>query len=427
MKNSRIYDVTRYGAVGDGVSDNTETISKLIDSIEKYGGTLYFPAGEYVTGTVFLRSNFTIYLDEGATLLGSTDHERYPMIEGISGFTRHGHWGLVSALDAENIAVVGKGRIDARGYSWWETVKGDYVRPRTLSFISCKNVLIEGITVVNSPCWTVHPVCCDGVTVRGVSIINPYDSPNTDGINPESCSDVLIENCYIDVGDDCVTLKSGTETDELLRSRPCRNITVRNCRMAHGHGGVVIGSEMSGGVSDVVVRDCTFGDTERGIRIKTRRGRGGYVKHVSFENITMERIGAAITVNEYYRHGELTLPHKITFDTAPQPVNELTPVISDLGIKGIMAENTLGVGVYMYGLPELPISDITISDVTLNVVGQDGGFPAISAYDRKLSNGEGIFLENTERITLNNVNVRSVGEELTVINSKEITINGRKI
>ena len=157
-----------------------------------------------------------------------------------------------------------------------------------IELLRCTNVRLEGITCRNSASWTVHPLVCDNVTVDGITIANPPDSPNTDGINPEACSNVRIANCHIDVGDDCITIKSGKEHEPFRSSRPCENITVTGCTMLHGHGGVVIGSETAGGVRHVAIANCVFDGTDRGIRIKTCRGRGSAVEHVSVSNVVMQ-------------------------------------------------------------------------------------------------------------------------------------------
>lgn len=180
-------------------------------------------------------------------------------------------------MNCKNVSIVGRGVIDGRGQIWWKNPENEH-RPRVIQTILCDDVVIDGITIINSPMWTIHPMCCNNVRVSNVTINNPVDSPNTDGINPESCSGVHITNCTIDVGDDCLTLKSGTETDYFQKQYPCENIVVSNCVMRNGHGGVVIGSEMSGGVKNITISNCIFDGTDRGIRIKTRRKRGGMLK-----------------------------------------------------------------------------------------------------------------------------------------------------
>lgn len=421
-----VYNVKDYGIFGDGITDNTRRINELSDRMAKSGGVMYFPAGEYVTGTVFLHSNMTLYIDTGAVILGSESFDNFPMIE-EDGYTRGGHWGLISALWAENITVTGGGRIDGRGYYWWKSGKNDCVRPRTVSFIKCRNVTVSNIKIYNSPCWTLHPMCCENVSITGVSIFNPYDSPNTDGINPESCKNVRISDCHIDVGDDCVTIKSGTEEDLLQKQYPCENVIITNCTMAHGHGGVVFGSEMSGGVKNVSVSNCIFQNTDRGIRIKTRRNRGGYVQGLSVNNIVMENVLACITVNEYYVCGNYTSPKEELFDPEAREVNDLTPVISDVNISSVIARNVTGVGIYLYGLPEMPVRNVSVNNVQIEVSGSRDGIDAVMAYDREKSYGEGIFLENTRDIQLNGVSITCPGEKLTVKNSENVILNGEMI
>lgn len=422
-----IYNVTDYGVVGDGITNNTTAINALTKSLEEKGGTIYFPAGQYVSGSIHLYSNMTLMLGAGAIILGSQDFTDYPFIE-LEGFTRGGRHGLISAVNARNVRITG-GKIDGRGKYFWDNMESDYERPRTINPILCKDVAITDIIIENSPCWTVHPLCCENVTVRGVTIYNPYDSPNTDGINPESCKNVRISDCHIDVGDDCVTIKAGTELDPLMKNRPCENIIVSGCTMAHGHGGVVIGSEMSGGVKNVLVQNCIFQNTERGIRVKTRRKRGGAVKNASFSNILMENVGAVITMNAYYCCvcGEYPFPKEILFDEGPQPVDALTPRFSGIRISGITARGVTGVGVYLYGLPESPIENVTISDVSMEIVGCEEGFPPVAAFNRKRCNGEGILIENAKDVTLQGVQLKCKGERLTLKNAVNVTVNGENL
>ena len=420
------YDVTKYGIVGDGITNNTEKINALTKSMTN-GGTLYFPSGEYVTGTIRLYSNITMHLDSGAKILGSNDIKDFPKIsnEDAPGYTRGGYEALISAFNAENITVSGNGIIDARGEFWWKNEKSDLIRPRTISFFLSKNIKIKDVTIMNSPCWTVHPVCCSNVLIDGVSIKNPYDSPNTDGINPESCSGVRISNCFVDVGDDCVTIKSGTEDDDLQKQYPCENIVISNCVMAHGHGGVVIGSEMSGGVKNLSVSNCVFQNTDRGIRVKTRRNRGGYIKGMILSNIIMENVISAIVFNEFYDCGIIHNPEE-TLSAENQEINELTPIITDININGIIARGVKGAGIYMYGIPELPISNIIMNDINIDVPGTEGGTYILCAPRRDISMGEGIFLENTENIFMNNININSKGEKYVIKDCKNIVINGKK-
>ena len=421
------YNVLDYGIIGDGETNNTAAINALTKRISEHGGTVYFPAGAYVSGSIRLYSNMTLMLDAGAAILGSHDFDDYPFIE-LEGFTRGTRHGLISAVNARNIRITG-GRIDGRGKYFWDNMESDYERPRTINPILCKDVAIENLIIENSPCWTIHPLACENVSISGVTIYNPYDSPNTDGINPESSKNVRITNCHIDVGDDCVTIKAGTESDPLMKTRPCENIVVSGCTMAHGHGGVVIGSEMSGGVKNVMVSNCVFQNTERGIRLKTRRKRGGAVQGASFSNIMMENVGAVITMNAYYCCvcGEYPFPKEMLFDEGPQPIDEMTPVISDIRINGITARGVTGVGIYLYGLPESPIKNVSISDVSMEILGCEGGFPPVAAFNRARCKGEGILLENTDNVSIQGANIRCASEKLIMKNAKNTEINGKAI
>ena len=423
-----LYNVIDYQVIGDGKTNNTKALNYLMRIAEKTGGTVYFPAGNYVTGSIFLCSNITLYLDAGAVILGSACPEDYPYItqDQAPGYTRGGRCGLIAAFGCKNIAIHGKGTIDGRGYYWWDNVKHDMERPRTINPILCSNISIRDITIVNSPCWTVHPMCCDNITIDGVTIRNPYDSPNTDGINPESCQNVHISNCHMDVGDDCITIKSGTETDLLQKKYPCENITITNCTMAHGHGGVVIGSEMSGGVRNIVISNCVFQNTDRGIRLKTRRKRGGIIQGLIISNIVMDHVQAAITVNEYYFCGA-DLSDREIFDVDKQPINSSTPKISDICISGVIARNVIGVGIYMVGLPECPIEDIVMNNVDISVLGVERGIDAVAAPNREKSRGEGIFLENADSIAMNAVHLRCPREPYTIRNCDNIQLNGKEL
>lgn len=421
-------NVLEYNIIGDGTTNNTKAINELCRKFKGSGNTLYFPKGEYVTGTVFLQDNLFIELAEGAVLLGSEDFSDFPKITEVEGYTRNGHWGLIAALNAENIGIFGKGEVNARGKVWWESGKNDLERPRTISFIGCKDVKIEQITIRNSPCWTVHPMCCENVSIRDIKIFNPYKSPNTDGINPESCKNVEISGCHLDVGDDCVTIKSGTEDDLYQKQYACENITVTDCTMAHGHGGVVIGSEMSGGVKNVKVENCTFQNTDRGIRIKTRRLRGGCVQGLKVNNIKMDNLFACITMNMFYVCG-LTekSDREFLFGQTEKEVSDLTPVISDIQIENIHATNVQGAGIYLYGLPEMPISNVVIRNVKLCVTGSEEGVEVVMAPGRPNCHGDGIFLENVKDVTMENAFITCTKHPLSTLNCQNVILNKETI
>jgi len=349
---------------------DTQKLQALIDAkANAGGGTVRVGAGRYVSGSLFLRDDITLELEAGATLVGSEDPADYPLVEARwEGRHQLTHAPLIGGTGLRNVAVVGRGTIDGAGAPWWTRYRDktlDHPRPRLISIAESTNVLIQGITAVNSPAWTINPVRCENVTVHGVTIVNPADSPNTDGINPDSCRYVHISDCHIDVGDDCITLKSGIETEAPDKRGPCENITITNCTMAHGHGGVVLGSEMSGDVRNVVISNCVFTETDRGIRIKTRRGRGGVIEDVRVSNIVMREVGVPFTVNLYYhflRNGD-----PIVADKSARPVDAGTPRVRRIRFGEITAEDAHYAAAFLYGLPEMPIEDVSFRDVAIRM------------------------------------------------------------
>ena len=306
------YNVVKYGAKNDSSKLATQAIKKAIDAaVKNGGGTVYFPAGKYLTGAIHLKSNITIFIDAGAELHFSDNFDDYlPMVKSrYEGVDVTSFSPLFYAYQAENISIIGRGLIDGHGKKWWDFVEGykegqarskwqtmfdglnkdiilpddpkqmkrGFLRPPFIQTMFCKNVLIDGITIRNSPFWTVNPEFSENVKIHAVTINNPH-SPNTDGINPESCKNVHISDCHISVGDDCITIKSGKDEPGRKMAVPAENYVITNCTMLSGHGGVVIGSEMSGDVRKITISNCVFDGTDRGIRIKTARGRGGVVE-----------------------------------------------------------------------------------------------------------------------------------------------------
>jgi polygalacturonase len=342
---------------------DTRSIQDAIDAkAGAGGGTVRLAAGRHVSGALVLRNDITLELEAGATLVGSEDPADYPLIEARwEGRHQTTHAPLIGGTGLRNVAITGRGTVDGRGAPWWKRHRDktlDHPRPRLISIAESSNVLIEGLTLVNSPAWTINPVRCENVTVHKVTIVNPADSPNTDGINPDSCRYVHISDCHIDVGDDCITLKSGIETELPDKRGPCENITITNCTMAHGHGGVVLGSEMSGDVRNVVISNCVFTATERGIRMKTRRGRGGVIEDVRVSNIVMRDVLVPFTVNLYY--------HAVA-DPLPRPVDAGTPHVRRIHFGEITAEDAHYAAAFLYGLPESPIEDVTFRDVAIRM------------------------------------------------------------
>ena len=412
------FNVRDYGATGDGATLDTRGIQSAINAAAQTGGgTAFVPAGKYVTGSIFLRDNITFHLDAGAILLGSENLADYPLVTmRWEGVTRETHAPLIGGDGLHHIAIIGRGTIDGRGAIWWQKHRAktlDAPRPRLISFANSNNVLIEGVTLINSPAWTINPVRCENVTVDKVTINNPPDSPNTDGINPDSCRNVHISNCHVDVGDDCVTIKSGVETEKPELRAPCENITVTNCTMVHGHGGVVIGSEMSGGVRNVVISNCVFVGTDRGIRMKSRRGRGGFIEDVRVTNVVMRDVLCPFTMNLYYHIN--ARGDKMVSDKQPRPVDGGTPRIRHVHLSHITARNAKIAAGFVYGLPEMPIEDLTLDDVSITMDRTAPAGYADMADDIPQMQAVGLFVRNVRGLRLRDVEITNqIGEAFLV-------------
>jgi polygalacturonase len=421
-----ILNVREHGAAGDGKTLDSCPIQAAIEACaERGGGTVYLPAGQYVTGSLFLRDNITLHLDAGATILGSENPDDYPVVHSRwEGKHQDTHAPLITGKDLHNIAVVGRGTIDGRGAVWWKARNERtlaHPRPRLISFSDCTNVLIEGISAVNSPSWTINPVHCQNVNIRGITIVNPADSPNTDGINPDSCRLVRISDCYVSVGDDCITIKSGTEHEHPDRYAPCRDITITNCTLERGHGGVVIGSEMSGGVKNVVISNCVFIGTDRGIRIKSRRGRGGTIEDIRVSNLIMDGVLCPFTMNLYYHigvRGDLNVS-----DKNPRSVDDGTPCLRGVHFSHITAREVKHAAGFLYGLAEMPIEDVSFSDISISVSEEaDSGYPEM-ADDIPSMSRAGFFIRNARHLLLEHVRVTGqVGEAFDIAESEDVTI-----
>ncbi len=421
------FDARAFGAIGDGETVDTGFLQSAIDACQAQGGgTVFLPAGQYVTGSLFLHSHVTLHLDAGATLLGSENPADYPLVNGRwEGVDQVTHAPLIGGRGLTHIAVTGRGVIDGRGAGWWRRHRErtlEHPRPRLISFADCANVLIEGITATRSPSWTIHPVHCENVTIQGVTIFNPTDSPNTDGINPDSCNHVRISNCHIDVGDDCIALKAGIETEAPEHRAPCQNIAITNCTLAHGHGGVVIGSEMSGDVRNVVVSNCIFTGTDRGIRLKSRRGRGGVVEDVRVSNVVMTDVLCPVSMNLYYHIG--ARGNRTVSDRRPLPIAESTPRFRNIHLSGIVARGVRVAAAFLYGLAEMPIDDVSLSDVEISMAPDAEAGYADMADDLELMQRAGLFACHTRRLRLHNVEVSGqLGPALRLVDSTDVEIN----
>ena len=404
---SSVYDVVQYGAVNDGVTVNTYAIAKAIKECSKAGGgTVYIPAGTFLTGTIILKSNVHLYLEAGAILKFINNVKEYPVvISRWEGVKREVHASCIFAENAQNISVTGFGMIDGGGEYWWNLFRrgeNQYPRPKLISFDSCKHVLITGVKMLNSPSWTVHPLCCDDVTINRITIINPADSPNTDGINPESCRNVRISDCHIDVGDDCIAIKAGTE--ETAERVSCENITITNCTMIHGHGAIVLGSEMSGDIRNVTVSNCVFEGTDRGIRLKSRRGRGGIVEDIRVDNIIMKKVVCPFIANLYYYWGPRGRNPYVS-DKNPLPITEETPIFRRLHFSNITARDVSAAAGFFYGLAEMYVEDVTFNQVSVSMA-EDAelGMPAMMDGLEPMKK-RGFWCSNVKDIHFNQVTV----------------------
>jgi polygalacturonase len=420
------FNVTSYGAVGDGATDCTAAFAAAIAACSAAGGgTVLVPAGKFVSGSIVLKSNITLNVTPGATILGSNNDECFPPVEGWWSNNIH-------ADGAENIAIVGGGVIDGRGQYWWARMrKGErrLHRPNLIGLRNCSNVLLRDVQLRNSPMWTVRPMFCNNVTVDRISICNPADSPNTDGINPDSCSNVHISNCHIDVGDDCITIKSGKQNEPGRKGRPCENITVTNCTMIHGHGGVVIGSETTGGIKNVTISNCVFQDTDRGLRLKSVRGRGGIIEDIRMTNVVMENVLCPFVINSYYMHDA-----NASADPAdafvPQPVSEGTPVFRHIHVSNCTARNVRSAAGFVHGLPEMPASSVTFDNVRIEMTDdpKNKGGQAAMAKWLKNTKEAGFMCYNVEDIAFHNVRIeRAIGTGLLVHRGTGVVIENVQV
>ncbi|MDB5269447.1 MAG: family lipase [Hymenobacter sp.] len=460
------FNLAKYGAVADGQTLNSEAFRKAIEACAVTGGTVLVPRGLWLTGPIVLKSNVNLHLATGALVQFTADRSQYPLIK----TTWEGEEAIrsqapISGVDLTNIAVTGNGTFDGAGDAWrpvkknklnesqWQklvasggvlnekkdywyhtaaSLKGnmlaaagtprkslnvgdfddirDFLRPNMLSLTRCKQVLLESFVIQNSPAWTIHPLLCEDITVRNVTARNPWYGQNTDAIDLESCRNGLVEGCTFDVGDDGLCIKSGRDEEGRKRGVPTENFVIRDCKVYHAHGGFVIGSEMSGGVRNLYVSNCTFIGTDVGLRFKTARGRGGVVENIFVDGVDMTDIaGEAVLFDMYYAAkdpvplaGESTAPPVI----AAKPLNEGTPQFKNFRIRNITCKGAT-TGILVRGLPEMSIKDISIENAVLE-------------------SKKGLLCQEAENIRLKNVTLLST-ETMPVMevqNSRNITLDG---
>ncbi|MBR2113105.1 MAG: glycoside hydrolase family 28 protein [Prevotella sp.] len=417
-------NLKKFGALGDGITLNTKAFEKAIAALEKKGGGhLVVPAGVWFTGPIVLKSNIDLHLEVGAVIQFSGDESLYPVIKtSFEGLDTRRCQSPLSANGAENISITGKGVIDGNGQFWRPVKKGKmtegqwkevlerpggveskkgywvpnqayadaeasanmnvpkastdeewnrikrFLRPVMVSLVNCKNVLLQGVIFQNSPAWNLHPLMCENIILDDVLARNPSYAQNGDALDLESCKNALIVNSKFDAGDDGICIKSGKDKDGRLRGRPCENVVVDGCTVFAGHGGFVVGSEMSGGVKNILVENCQFLGTDVGLRFKSTRGRGGIVENIFIDNVSMTDIKTdAITFNMYYGGksvAEMLADGDNPDNTTKQPVTEETPIFRNIDIKNIVC-NGAGRAMEFNGLPEMPINGIRLQNINI--------------------------------------------------------------
>jgi len=415
-------NVKKMGAKGDGKTLDTNFIQAAIMACPD-NGRVYFPDGEYYTGPLFLRSNITIELSKNARLIGDIDRNHYPILPGIT-FTSDeldeynlGSWegnpldcfaSIITGVNVSNVNIIGEGIIDgnANNSDWWVDVRNKRIawRPRGVFLNHCNNITLQGVTVTNTPSWNLHPYFSENLKFLDLKLINPKNSPNTDGCDPESCKNVDIIGVNFSVGDDCIAIKSGKIYMGRKYKKPSEYFNIRNCSMNFGHGAIVLGSEMSGGIKNITVSQCLFNQTDRGLRIKTRRGRGkdAIIDGIVFENIQMDDVLTPLVINMFYfcdpdGHTEYV------YSKEKLPVDERTPYLGEFVFKDIDCKNVNVAAGTFFGLPEQPIKSINIENVNFHYsANPKEGVPAMMDGLDPMK-GKGLIFSYVDKVSIKNV------------------------
>ncbi|MBF0575731.1 glycoside hydrolase family 28 protein [Dysgonomonas sp. GY617] len=439
--------IADFGGVPDGATLNTTAFAKAIETLSKKGGgTLTVPSGIWYTGPIVFQSNINLHLEKGALILFSSDFDLYPLVHTVfEGLDTRRCQSPISGRNLKNIAITGEGSINGSGDAWrplkkskvtdshwqrvvksggvvkdgnywfptkgslkgndmsdmnvpkgdlsdeeWNSVK-DFLRPVMVSFIECENVLLEGVLFENSPSWNIHPLMCKNVIVDNVFVRNPGYSQNGDGLDLESCTNSIIINSTFDVGDDAICIKSGKDEDGRRRGLATENVIIDNCKVFQGHGGFVVGSEMSGGVRNISVSNCQFLGTDVGLRFKSRRGRGGVVENIYVNNINMFDIATESFLFDLYYGGKSASEALEDGDETPAEnvayaVDETTPVFRNIYVKNLTSRNARR-AMYFNGLPEMNITNINLENTTIT-----------ATYGGELSESNGITFKNVKII-----------------------------
>lgn len=423
-------NVRDFGAKGDGKTDDTAAIQAAILSSPKQS-RVYVPKGVYRFSHLFLKSDMCLELAEDATLLAIPDKTLLPILPGrIESYDEKseylpGTWegnpvdafaSILTGMNVENVVICGAGTIDGNAdfENWWdvEKRKNDPARPRMLFLNHCKNVVMQGVTIKNSPSWNLHPYFSEQVRFLDMKIQSPNNSHNTDGIDPESCTGVEIAGVYFSVGDDCIAIKSGKMYMGKTYLTPSKDIVIRNCFMESGHGGVTIGSEIAAGVDNILVKNCFFKDTDRGLRVKTRRGRGkdSFISGITFEKVAMDGVKSPFVINCFYYCGTDGKSEYVGTKEA-LPVDDRTPRVGTIMIRDVTCTNCHVAGLYFYGLPESKIQCVNMKNVHISYAEDAKPGRAAMMTGCETGSKKGIFVRNAVKVKLKNVTLNgNVGE-----------------
>ncbi|MDD3367641.1 MAG: glycoside hydrolase family 28 protein [Lachnospiraceae bacterium] len=427
-------NVKAFGAKGDGIQDDTSYIQAAIMACPEQGRVLV-PRGIYKIHNLFLKSNLYLELEKDAELLADQDRFAYPIMPGmIESYDEQseynlGTWegnplpmfaGILTGLNVENVVLYGEGSINgnATKENWWHDVRtmvGAF-RPRMLFLSHCKNVAIQGLCFHDSPSWTLHPYFSENLKFYNLYINNPADSPNTDGLDPESCTHVDIAGVHFSLGDDCIAVKSGKIYMGKSYHTPSSDLHIHHCLMENGHGAVTIGSEMAGGVKDLVVENCIFRHTDRGLRIKTRRGRGkdAVIDGICFEHIDMDHVMTPLVINCFYfcdpdGHADYVQSRKW------HQVDERTPEIKKLVFRDLTCHNCHVAAGYFEGLPEQKIEEIVLEHVEIDFAKEPkSGVPAMSEGVPE-SVKRGLYASNIKKLVLQDIQITGQNGKVTEV------------
>ena len=416
-----VINVRDYNATGDGIANDTAALNMALYTAPK-GAVVYVPSGEYLVDQLLLRSNLDIYLSQGAVIKQSYERANLAIVKAYqknhdhSAVTINSSWeghpldtyaSLIYGKDIEQVNIYGHGVLDGNGDigGFWHNpkVKNKAYRPKNIFLSNCKQVNLIGITSRNSASWNIHPFYCEHIDLLDIKVHSVADSPNTDGINPESCDHVRMLGCHFSVGDDCIAIKAGKYYMATAHYKVTHDILIDNCYMEKGHGAVVIGSEMSCGVQGVRVSNCVFKDTDRGLRIKTRRGRGATatVQRIQLDNVSMDGVEHCLVLNMFYNCDPDGKSHYVKDKTITRP-DDQTPFIGDISFKNVVARGIRGSAVFAYGLPEQPIQNLRVENCQFDFAPdrQQYPYPAMMCDFAAVEN-LGVFVKNTHYTEVN--------------------------